>query len=395
MSKLEEMLRYVSVHNDFYKNRIKEYGIKDPLDITQWPILTSSDIENIQHSNNFSDVLEKVVYSSGSSGLAKRITWTYRDYEIMCLNAWRLRRRWYHINPKMKTLHFYGSLLYNDIVDFQHIERDFYTTDNELFVNYMFFYNELDNAAKIINEFLPEIVFAFPSNFLTLLENSQMDEWKNNLKYIELYGENITDDQITKIREIIPHAQYSIMYGTTETGVVAITCPNMHMHIVEQNCYVESINSHLVLTSLTNTRTPFIRYYIGDIGILEYDECKCGLTSHIIADLKGREPGSIITSDHKHISSTVIPEYVNLINAEYSCSIISYYAEQLVPGELIVYIDLSESFYTWKDTIIAKLKSYLATVIFNMKSINVVTGIPQILKKRNYYTCRCSEYETR
>lgn len=38
MTKLEQMLKYVSEHNEFYKNRIKEYGIKDPLVITQWPI---------------------------------------------------------------------------------------------------------------------------------------------------------------------------------------------------------------------------------------------------------------------------------------------------------------------------------------------------------------------
>lgn len=35
MTKLESILKYVSEDNDFYKNRIKEYGIKDPLDITQ------------------------------------------------------------------------------------------------------------------------------------------------------------------------------------------------------------------------------------------------------------------------------------------------------------------------------------------------------------------------
>ena len=45
MSKLEEMLKYVSEHNEFYKNRIKEYGIKDPLDITQWPILTRKELQ--------------------------------------------------------------------------------------------------------------------------------------------------------------------------------------------------------------------------------------------------------------------------------------------------------------------------------------------------------------
>ena len=37
--KLVKMLKYVSEHNDFYKKRIKEYGISHSLDITQWPLL--------------------------------------------------------------------------------------------------------------------------------------------------------------------------------------------------------------------------------------------------------------------------------------------------------------------------------------------------------------------
>ncbi len=40
MTKLESTLKYVSEHNDFYKKRIKEYGVKDPPDITQWSVLT-------------------------------------------------------------------------------------------------------------------------------------------------------------------------------------------------------------------------------------------------------------------------------------------------------------------------------------------------------------------
>lgn len=31
MTKLEAMLKYVSEHNDFYKKRIKDYGITNPL----------------------------------------------------------------------------------------------------------------------------------------------------------------------------------------------------------------------------------------------------------------------------------------------------------------------------------------------------------------------------
>lgn len=46
MTKLTEMLKYVSNYNDFYKNRIKEYGIVNPLDITNWPILTREELQN-------------------------------------------------------------------------------------------------------------------------------------------------------------------------------------------------------------------------------------------------------------------------------------------------------------------------------------------------------------
>ena len=54
MTKLETMLKYVSEHNDFYKNRIKEYEIKDPLDITQWPVLTRKELQENRY-NMFSD----------------------------------------------------------------------------------------------------------------------------------------------------------------------------------------------------------------------------------------------------------------------------------------------------------------------------------------------------
>ena len=50
MTKLETMLKYVSEHNEFYKNRIKEYGIKDPLDITQWPILTRKELQENRYN---------------------------------------------------------------------------------------------------------------------------------------------------------------------------------------------------------------------------------------------------------------------------------------------------------------------------------------------------------
>lgn len=54
-----------------------------------------------------------------------------------------------------------------------------------------------------------------------------------------------------------------------------------------------------------------------------------------------------------------------------------------------MYIDISKSYYTWKNTIISKFRSYLAHMVGGLDIINVDIGIPLKSKKRNYYTCRC------
>ena len=99
MSKLEEMLKYVSEHNEFYKNRIKEYGITDPLDITQWPILTRKELQENRY-NMFSDGYKSKYFnqqlrrqsSSGSSGMPVNVYWDYKDWYASNMSLWRKRR---------------------------------------------------------------------------------------------------------------------------------------------------------------------------------------------------------------------------------------------------------------------------------------------------------------
>ena len=113
MSKLEEMLKYVSEHNEFYKNRIKEYGIKDPLDITQWPILTRKELQENRY-NMFSDGYKSKYFnqqlrrqsSSGSSGVPVNVYWDYKDWYASNMSLWRKRLQWYGIHPSDKYVMF-------------------------------------------------------------------------------------------------------------------------------------------------------------------------------------------------------------------------------------------------------------------------------------------------
>ena len=67
MTKLEKILKYVSEHNEFYRNRIKTSGIQDPLDITQWPVLTREKLQE-----NKWDLLTDVYHGKEFNSLIKR-----------------------------------------------------------------------------------------------------------------------------------------------------------------------------------------------------------------------------------------------------------------------------------------------------------------------------------
>lgn len=107
--KLVKMLKYVSEHNDFYKKRIKEYGISNPLDITQWPILTRRELQENRY-NMFSDGYKTKYFnqqlrrqsSSGSTGVPVNVYWDYKDWYASNLCLWRKRQEWYGIRPSEK-----------------------------------------------------------------------------------------------------------------------------------------------------------------------------------------------------------------------------------------------------------------------------------------------------
>ena len=104
--KLVRMLKYVSEHNDFYKKRIKEYGITNPLDITQWPVLTRKELQENRY-NMFSDGYKSKYFnqqlrrqsSSGSTGMPVNVYWDYKDWYASNMCLWRKRLELHGIRP--------------------------------------------------------------------------------------------------------------------------------------------------------------------------------------------------------------------------------------------------------------------------------------------------------
>jgi phenylacetate-CoA ligase len=88
-------------------------------------------------------------------------------------------------------------------------------------------------------------------------------------------------------------------WGLNDGGAAAYECAeHAGMHVDTTRAYVETVDDaghpvwgvpgRIVATSLTNRAFPFVRYDTGDIGVLEWRECKCGRSGLMLTQLLGR-----------------------------------------------------------------------------------------------------------
>lgn len=332
MTKLEKMLKYVSEHNEFYKNRIKEYGIKDPLDITQWPVLTREELQENRY-NMFSDgyktkffsQLLKRQFSSGTSGVPINVYWDYNDYNRSLIPLWRKRMEYYGIKPSHRLVKF-SYYVYNTEFSDKNILY-YMESPNVLVVNRSCLQNELKykELIDLINTFSPKWLYVQPFILNKLLYYYKTFNLKppTSLTYIESVGE-ILSLKLRKEAEQFFDVFLANMYGSEEMNGIAYECPNHKMHIIDDNVFLElnkcpglvlDSEGEIIITNLNNHAMPLIRYNQADIvNIIKPNICcKCGNQSSQIDIIKGRVSGSL---DRKgvNINSYLLIEIIDEVN---------------------------------------------------------------------------------
>ena len=261
--KLIKMLKYVSEHNDFYKNRIKEYGITNPLDITQWPILTRKELQNNRHSI-FSDGYRTqylchqllLTASSGTTGHPIGVYWDHRDYYNSMMSLWRKRKAWYSISPSDKRIMFTLSHTnkVNRLDEVLSLE-----TSNRLMFNAASLTSEnaYNAVIKYILDFQPKWIYIQPFILEQLIYYFKKSGVKcpNSLKHIESVGEVLNDELRNKVQDFFGISIVNL-YGSEEHGGIAYECPNGAMHVLDENVYVEA---GALITNINNHAFPLIR----------------------------------------------------------------------------------------------------------------------------------------
>jgi phenylacetate-CoA ligase len=96
------------------------------------------------------------------------------------------------------------------------------------------------------------------------------------------------------------------VYGLGEVGWVAVQCRQYRYHVLDLTCVLEVVDEagrqlppgapgRLVVTDLTQSAFPYIRYDTGDVGSLAPEACDCGMQSRVLERIEGRSDDLILT----------------------------------------------------------------------------------------------------
>lgn len=388
MSKLEEMLKYVSEHNEFYKNRIKEYGIKDPLDINQWPILTREELHANRY-NMFSDGYRskyldqqlKRQSSSGSSGTPVNVYWDYKDYYNSIRILWRYRLKYYGIHPNYRFVKFTLN-----VETFTNCKISYlYEHKNVLNINLSTIKNDDDyeQMINIINDFNPMWLYIQPFVLHRLIEfYIRFNKTPSpSISYIESVGE-LLPTELRKRAFRFFNAPVINLYGSEEMNGIAYDCPYDHMHVLKDNVYIECKNGkdidnfgegEAIITNLVNKAMPLIRYNQGDIIQLNNlsTACDCKSGKLIIKLIKGRAYENVKV-DNIELNPYILTTVLSNINNEFDHVITCYhYVYSKSSKKLICYIEINRFFKHWLENIRHAIYLKLRTELQNIPSIYI------------------------
>ena len=154
-----------------------------------------------------------------------------------------------------------------------------------------------------MNQSPPQTLLAYPSSlyqFATFLsDNGLIPQW--DLKGIICSAEMLYP-HYRALAEIVFKAKVYNRYGGREVGLIGMECTEGRMHINCRDLYLE-IDSpdpynepgEILITQLNNYAMPFIRYRIGDVGMLSAEPCPCGSDLPVLAELLGRTTATFRT----------------------------------------------------------------------------------------------------
>jgi phenylacetate-CoA ligase len=180
------------------------------------------------------------------------------------------------------------------------------------------FLSLLDKESKnldALKKLRPRIIHGYPSVLSMIARENMESSHPLEVKKIFTSSELLSPEARGLIRRSFS-ADVRDFYGVNEMFWVAWECEKGSMHVHSDSVIVETVDErgnpagegnlgNIVLTPLWRHSMPFIRYKIGDLGILG-SKCRCGRGTHVIKSLEGREDDFLTLPGGRKVSARSI-----------------------------------------------------------------------------------------
>ena len=301
VERLKKLLRHAYQTTPYYR----ELLTTEPPDISQIPPLEKQDIrEHLERlcSEAFTPGQRIKNATGGSTGTPltfyqDRDYWNQRNLSVYYFD------RWAGWSPGEPQLIIWGAPAdlkgdegwkhrLNNFWRNQYWLDGFHLTDRTM-----------QMAFEKMKQDQPQTILTYPSSLYQfarfLLENGLEPKWE--LTGIISSAEMLHSHYRTLAEQVFGTKVYN-RYGGREVGLIAMECAEGRMHINCRDIYLEidspnpyTVPGEILITQLNNYAMPFIRYRIGDIGILSEEVCPCGNALPVLADLLGRSTATFRT----------------------------------------------------------------------------------------------------
>lgn len=315
--KLRNLLRIAS-KSPYYRDVINSTGV--PIqeftlkDLKKLPILTK-DIIRTQKDKLLTKPKEELFPNSSGGSTGEPINF-YQDKNyientwatmmiILEMCGWyygaRIARLWGAPQDKKKLESLKGKL-------------SLYLQNTRFYDTFDMSEEKMYKYHKDMTQFQPEVIISYASSIYLLAKFLESRSIYPNYPTISIgsSAETLYPYMRETIEKVFGVKVYDI-YGSREVSAIACECEAHNgLHIFMDNVIIECLDlktgedtfdkpGEIIVTDLNNYGMPFIRYKIGDMGVLTQERCPCGRNTLLFKRIVGRTTDNFVTKTGKII----------------------------------------------------------------------------------------------
>jgi len=306
----------------YYRYKFDEIGLS-PSDITSYdnllgiPVLTKEDIRSRSGELRNENLRGRLSKRRTSGSMGEPLTFFKGRIATGFMDAVMYRDyRWYKVDIGHRQARCWGmpidkrGYLRERIKDavMNRVRLSAFDLNEQSFHAYL----------NRLRSFNPGYLYGYAQTVFRLAQF--VDENRIDLSHLDLQvvittGEMLYDHQRDLIQSVF-QCKVADEYGSTETGIIAMQCPEGGMHIMADNILVEFVRQgehvragevgEIVVTELNSFSVPLIRYQIGDLGRFAEGTCSCGRGLPLMEGIEGRADDFIVCPDGKMVDASIL-----------------------------------------------------------------------------------------